>query len=849
MTSGSTPAHGVGRSGMTIRGRILLLALAVLLPSALTLAWRLGSEIRQSREEALRTVTLLRDGTMRHLTGVLQHASALLQFVVQQPQMRAVDAMTCQAAIQAVPLLQTSFMRLEMHASTGRLLCWSSRAPMPQETGAPGLPVSPRIGQARLDAMTGRFVVPISQPVADRSGATIGELRLILDLASMSEELAREVADGAVIVVVDRESTTLLRTSRASDFIGRRGLAVDPTDGQSSGFLAAAGNDSIDRLYAYGPVPGTGWRVFAGLPREHVYGSYTQALQRTMVVGSIVLVLACVLAWQLASAIARPMGALQKAARRVATGDLGHVAVEGPPELQGVAEDFNRMVDALALSRSRLQALFDTMSEAVVTVDDEQTVVMANPAAATLLRCTMRQLIGSKLDRWIPRRVREAHRLEVERYGASAAAPRDMGRRPELAALCFDGQETPIEASISVVEVEGLRFFTAVLRDVSERRKAMAALAESKTLLAAALSNMSDAVSILDAQGRFLAVNDAFAAFYRLPASSPAPQHIRELADVLDIQFMDGRPAGAGQCAGLQAIAGRSGSGVLYRLRRLDGGEPWIGSFHYAPIRDEQGAITGAVATARDVTAEIAAQQELEHSRDALRNLVGSLDRSLDDERRRISRELHDDLQQTLAAIGMESAAALHLTPSPQVVLRGILQRIESLSHSALRSTRRIIADLRPQVLEELGLAAALCNMADVHASRYHMHCKVEVDDDFDSKALPERVATCLYRVAQEALHNVVKHAGATQANIRLHMADVRTVRLEIHDDGRGFEAAAASKRKGFGLLGMSERVHALQGSLRLHAKPGGGTVVNVELPLDMGCESAAAPASSQAGC
>jgi len=843
MTWAGAPEEGVAGGGMTIRSRILLLALAVLLPSALTLAWRLGSEIRQSREEALRTVTLLRDGTVRQMTGTLHHADALLQSVAERPQLRTVnDASTCQSAIQAIPLLQAGFMRLEMRTPSGQRLCWSSHAPMPPEAGAPGLTARPGIGQAGSDPATGRLVVPMSLPMTDRSGAATGELRLILDLAGVSENLARETPDGAVITVVDGTSTILMTTLRPPDFIGRRGPAIAPGSCDATGVFDAAGSDSIDRLYACGSIPGTGWRVLAGLPRDHVYAAYTQALQRTIVVGSMVILLACALAWQLASAIARPMRSLQKAARRIATGDLGHVAVEGPPELQGVAEDFNRMVDALALSRSRLQALFDTMSEAVVTVNDEQTVVMANPAAATLFRCTMQQVIGSKLDRWIPSRARAAHRVEVARYGASGAGPRDMGARPELAALCFDGQETPIEASVSMVEVEGQRFFTAVLRDVSERRKAMQALARNKALLNAALSNMSDAVTILDAQGRFIAVNDAFAAFYRLPASRPAPSRISELLEMLDIRFADGRPAPAGHCAGSQAIAGQSGTGVLYRLQRVDGGEPWIGSFNYAPIRDEQGVITGAVATARDVTGQLAAQQELEHSRDALRNLVGALDRSLDDERRRISRELHDDLQQTLAAIGMECAAASHLTPPPPAALQETLRRIDSLSHNALRSTRRIIADLRPQLLEELGLAAALCNMADVHARRYHMHCQVEVEDDFDSKALPDRVANCLYRVAQEALHNVVKHAGATQAHIRLHMAGIRTVRLEIHDDGRGFEDAAESRRKGFGLLGMSERVHALRGSLRLLSKLGGGAVVDAELPLDLADEGGPSP-------
>lgn len=820
-----------GKAGLTIRSRILLLAVAVLLPGALTLAWRLGSEIRQSRGDALRTVSLLRDGTMRHTAWVLQHASALLQFVARQPRTRDVDDSTCRAALQAVPLLQAGFMRLELHDASGRLVCWSSDSPVPQGADASPWTGPAAIGHVQLDPATGRYVIPMSQAIVARSGAPHGELRLLLDLAGMSEDLAREAADGAVVSVVDTDSTILLRTRRARDFIGRR-PGMDASAADTSGFLDAAGSDGVDRLYAYGSMPETGWRVFAGLPRDHVYAGYEQARRRTIIVGSLVLLAACALAWQLASVIARPIGALQVAARRVASGDLGHVRVEGPPELEGVAQDFNRMVDALALSRSRLQGLFDSMSEAVVTVDDTQAVVMANPAAAALFRCTLPQLVGSSLDRWIPERARQTHRVDVERFGASAPQPRDMGRRPELTALCFDGVETPVEASISMIQVEGRRFFTAVLRDVSERRKAMAALAQSKALLAAALANMSDAVAILDAQGRFLAVNDAFTAFYRLPAGRPAPAHIQELADTLHIRLADGQPAGAGECAGLQAMAGRAGTGVLYHLQRLDGGAPWIGSFNYAPIRDAHGAITGAVSTARDVTVQLAAQRELLHSRDALRDLVGALDRSLDDERRRISRELHDDLQQTLAAIGMESAAALHLVPSTHAALRDTLERIGSLSHGALRSTRRIIADLRPQVLDELGLAAALCHMADVHARRYHMHCKVEVDDDFDPKALPETVAACLYRVAQEALHNVAKHAGATRAHVRLSMVGNHAVRLEIHDDGRGFDTSVATRAKGFGLLGMSERVHALQGSLLVYSEPGDGTVIDAELPL-----------------
>ncbi|HEY8974190.1 MAG TPA: PAS domain S-box protein, partial [Burkholderiaceae bacterium] len=600
----------------------------MLLPAALALAWRLGDELRESREEALQTVSLLRDDSTRHLSWVLQHASSLLGFVAAHARMRDGDAAACQATVQAVPLLQPGFMRLEMRDASGRLVCWSSRQAPP--TLPPDMDRGPvtglAVGRVRVDPPTGRLVVPLSQAVVDDAGVVQGRLRLLLDMGSMSEELSRNAAAGAgaVITVIDPDATILMRTHHAEEFIGKRGSIPDPSGGQGTGFIDGAGRDGIDRLYAYGTVPEAGWRVFAGLPRDHVYAGYQETRRRTIAVGSMVLALACVMAWQLASVIARPMASLQAAARRVGAGDLGHVTVEGPPELRDVAEDFNHMVDALSLSRSRLQALFDTMSEAVITVDDAQTVVMANPAAATLLRCAMPVLIGSKLDRWLPERVREAHRLDVERFGTSASGPRDMGHRPEISALRHDGEETPIEASISLVQVEGRRFYTAVLRDVSERRRTMNALARNKALLTAALANMSDAVAILDAQGRFIAVNDAFTTFYRLPPGSPPLANVQELAALLDIRLPDGRAAGPHECAGLRAIAGESGTGVLYKLRRLDGGDGWTGSFNFAPIRDAHGAITGAVSTARDVTAQLAAQHELEHSRDALRRLVGS---------------------------------------------------------------------------------------------------------------------------------------------------------------------------------------------------------------------------------
>ncbi|HEX7637970.1 MAG TPA: histidine kinase [Burkholderiaceae bacterium] len=254
-------------------------------------------------------------------------------------------------------------------------------------------------------------------------------------------------------------------------------------------------------------------------------------------------------------------------------------------------------------------------------------------------------------------------------------------------------------------------------------------------------------------------------------------------------------------------------------------------------------ALVRASALLRERTGELArATQDLEESHGALRRLMAALDRAQDDERKRIARELHDDLQQTLAAIGMEAAAAGPVLAEQPAPVRRALERVQVLASTALLSTRRIIADLRPQVLEELGLVAALRNLAEVHATRHGMPCDVEIDDALENLVLSPSVSGCLYRVAQEALNNIAKHARAGSVAIVLHQLPGGDLRLHVLDDGCGLASGADAKPQAFGLLGMSERVHAVGGRLRVYSSAQAGTVVEAILPLDVHPTDSPAP-------
>jgi PAS domain S-box-containing protein len=240
----------------------------------------------------------------------------------------------------------------------------------------------------------------------------------------------------------------------------------------------------------------------------------------------------------------------------------------------------------------------------------------------------------------------------------------------------------------------------------------------------------------------------------------------------------------------------------------------------------------------RDITERLraeeqirAARAELEASHAELRRLVAARDGVQEQERKRIARELHDDLQQTLAAIKMDTLAIEQQLQRDPARVPPMLAKIDELATGAIASTRRIVNDLRPKLLEELGLRPALEALASDFAQRTGIDCSVDAaaDGEHDA-ALAAPVANCLYRVTQEALNNVIKHAGARHVRLTLAHAPGGRVRLRIHDDGRGLTPQQARKPHSFGLVGMDERVRAIGGRLTVTGQPGAGTVVEVEV-------------------
>lgn len=206
-----------------------------------------------------------------------------------------------------------------------------------------------------------------------------------------------------------------------------------------------------------------------------------------------------------------------------------------------------------------------------------------------------------------------------------------------------------------------------------------------------------------------------------------------------------------------------------------------------------------------------------------------------EEERRRLARELHDETSQTLTALLIHAEvlsqhvaiATLHLTPAEQQQLQQDTAQLTKLAQATLNDIRIIAQQLRPSILDDMGLQAALRWLAEDARERLHLHTDVVVGEA-RTLQLPPVYETTLFRVAQESLTNSARYADATEVHITLTLHQ-HEVRLVISDNGRGFTVAKV--HQGLGIRGMLERTALLRGTLNLHSTPGQGTTVEVILP------------------
>jgi signal transduction histidine kinase len=219
-----------------------------------------------------------------------------------------------------------------------------------------------------------------------------------------------------------------------------------------------------------------------------------------------------------------------------------------------------------------------------------------------------------------------------------------------------------------------------------------------------------------------------------------------------------------------------------------------------------------------------AERKRAEKAEQELRRLSNQLVRVQEEERKTISRELHDEVGQILTGLRMELGTLSHYNPDEE--FRQRLESVKRLAEEALRSVRNLALLVRPSMLDDLGLEPALHWQAKEFSRRCGIPVSLNIEGKLDN--LPEALRLCLYRAIQEAMTNCGKHADASRVTVVVKQDETQVI-ASVHDDGRGFDSLL--KTHGLGLLGMTERVRALQGRMSVSSEPGSGTLIRLELP------------------
>jgi PAS domain S-box-containing protein len=293
------------------------------------------------------------------------------------------------------------------------------------------------------------------------------------------------------------------------------------------------------------------------------------------------------------------------------------------------------------------------------------------------------------------------------------------------------------------------------------------------------------------------------------------------LSMLIPAKYRTGHAAHVGRF-GATGVTSRhmGGSAVVYALRKS--GEEFPLDAAISQLDTEDGKLFTVIL--RDVTERVRAQEDLAayaKQSTAIR----------EQEKSRVARELHDELAQSLTAIKMDAIWLKDNVRRDAQAVEAKLEDMLKLIDGAVASTRRIAADLRPLVLDDLGLVPAIEWLVQNFQQRWNIPCTLRAEEDFE---LGEPYATAVFRIVQESLMNVAKHARATHVAVSVQAVE-GGVRLKVEDDGVGFDARAARKPDSLGLAGLRERSHLLNGSVVVHSKPGQGTTIDAFIPVREG--------------
>jgi hypothetical protein len=484
--------------------------------------------------------------------------------------------------------------------------------------------------------------------------------------------------------------------------------------------------------------------------------------------------------------------------------------------------DHKLLENALRENQNRLSGIINSAMDAVITVDDKQNLLLFNTAAEQMFRCSANEALGKSLDRFIPLNFRDIHREHIENFGKTGISMRTMGSINPITGLRADGEEFPIEASISQVVVGGQKLFTVIIRDVTEKKKAEEALISSEVRYRLLFQKNPLPMWVFDIETfKFLAVNFAAVKVYGYTKDEFLSMTIFDIRPEEDVSLLKNYVSQS------RRPFQRAG---IWRHKKKDG---TVIDVEIVSHEIEFDGRPSRLVLANDVTEKKKAEDELKNSGEQLRELAAHLQNIREEERYAIAREIHDELGQVLTSLKMNLTFIDKKIIGDEELnasdLHDEITEMKSVIDNSVKRIRKIITELRPEMLDQLGLISALEWQANEFKAKSGIDCKLV--NYFGVTEINKNISIAVYRIFQEALTNVIRHSKATSVEIKIGRTN-NHLELEIQDNGIGFEQKK-NKSKTFGVLGMRERAIILGGDFKVETIKPSGTKVSVYIPLE----------------
>ncbi len=477
----------------------------------------------------------------------------------------------------------------------------------------------------------------------------------------------------------------------------------------------------------------------------------------------------------------------------------------------------------------RFTAIVQTAPDAIISIDEGQRIILFNKGAENIFGYQQDEVLRKPLNLLIPERFRGIHEQKVADFAADHETARYMDSRNNITCLKKNGEEFAAEASISSTEVSGKRVMSVILRDISDRKRAEEQLSEQRRFMQAILDNAPVGIWLLGTDHRIKFINPIFC--NTVGVKERLFLQVEHYSELLPEDVSRGCMASDKTCFDTRA--------QVFSIEEIPCVDGKLHSFEIikAPIFDDQGVIQGLVALATDVTGPKQKEASILRLSNENRRLAQRLLHVQEQERQSLARELHDELGQSLTMIKTELGRAASRTWNRKE-LAEVIKTIDKATDQMIASTRTMLQRLRPATIDSVGLQGALAELAKNWERKQSIPCTLDSSGDLDN--LNDNIRLALYRILQESLTNIARHARAKRVQVHCHRhkpskdddKQLNAVTLIVADDGVGLPVNRES-HQGLGLIGMRERVHALGGNLEIKSAPNKGTRIVVILPLE----------------